>query len=164
MAKFAGQLGFYIQQAGLPLRRVASQSGIPHQTLYNWLKGTQPRWHDALPRDLHNLGATLGLANDEIALLLRLAGCISARSGLLEVQEVSMKVHYVSLKVGSFRVTPLTGTRRDSIQPSPMKIMPVSPSKPAQNPPTLPRWRSSSRLKLITVNACVSLPHFVQQA
>lgn len=91
MAKFAGQLGSYIQQAGLPLRRVASQAGIPHQTLYNWLNGTQPRWYDALPRDLHRLGDTLGLADEEITLLLRLAGCISARSELFDGQEAPMK-------------------------------------------------------------------------
>jgi len=91
MAKFAEQLGSYINQAGLPVRRVASQTGIPHQTLYNWLTGTQPRWHAALPRDLHRLGATLGLADEEITHLLRLAGCISARSELFDVQEAPMK-------------------------------------------------------------------------
>ena len=90
MAKFAGQLDAYVKQAGLPLRRVASQAGIPHQTLFNWLKGTQPRWHAALPRDLHRLGTTLGLADEEITHLLRLAGCISARSGLFDVQEAPM--------------------------------------------------------------------------
>jgi transcriptional regulator with XRE-family HTH domain len=94
MAKFAGQLGSYIKQAGLPLRRVASQAGIPHQTLYNWLKGTQPRWHEALPRDLHRLGTTLGLADEEITHLLKLAGGISARSGLFDVQEAPMTHHF----------------------------------------------------------------------
>jgi transcriptional regulator with XRE-family HTH domain len=91
MVKFAGQLGSYIKQAGLPLRRVASQAGIPHQTLYNWLKGRQPRWYTTLPGDLHRLGATLGLADEEITHLLRLAGCISARSELFDVQEAPMK-------------------------------------------------------------------------
>ncbi len=91
MAKFAGQLGSYINRAGLPVRRVASQAGIPHQTLYNWLNGTQPRWYAALPRDLHRLGAALGLADDEITQLLRLAGCISARSELFDGQEAPMK-------------------------------------------------------------------------
>lgn len=94
MAKFAGLLGAYIQEAGLPLRRVASQAGIPHQTLFNWLNGTQPRWHPALPEDLHRLGAALGLTDDEITLLLRLAGCIPARSGLNNVQEVQMENTY----------------------------------------------------------------------
>ncbi len=91
MAKFGGQLGSYIKQAGLPLRRVASLAGIPHQTLFNWLKGTQPRWHAALPSDLHRLGVTLGLAEGEITHLLRLAGCSSARSGLFDGQEAPMK-------------------------------------------------------------------------
>ena len=91
MAKFAGQLDSYIKQAGLPLRRIASLAGIPHQTLYNWLKGTQPRWHPTLPRDLHRLGATLGLADQEITHLLRLAGCTSVRPGLFDVQEALMK-------------------------------------------------------------------------
>jgi hypothetical protein len=89
--KFSGQLDFYVQQAGLPLRRVASQSGIPHQTIFNWLKGSQPRWHTALPDDLHRLGDTLGLNDDEITLLLRLAGCLPARSGLFDLKEFSME-------------------------------------------------------------------------
>jgi hypothetical protein len=88
--KFSGLLGIYLRQAGLPIRRVASQSGIPHQTIFNWLKGSQPRWHTALPEDLHRLGAALSLTNDEITLLLQLAGCISARSRLLDIAEVSM--------------------------------------------------------------------------
>jgi hypothetical protein len=88
--KFSRQLDTYMRQAGLPLRRVASQSGIPHQTIFNWLKGSQPRWYAALSEDLHRLGAALGLTDDEITLLLRLAGCISARSGLFDGQEVPM--------------------------------------------------------------------------
>jgi hypothetical protein len=89
--KFSGQLDAYMRQAGLSLRHVASQSGIPHQTIFNWLQGSQPRWHAALPKDLHRLGATLSLTDDEITLLLRLAGCISARSSLFDVQEVPME-------------------------------------------------------------------------
>jgi hypothetical protein len=91
MAKFGGQLGFYIQQAGLPLRRVAGQAGIPHQTLYNWLQGTQPRWHAALPTDLLRLGAALGLADAEIAQLIRLAGAIPPGSGVFDREEAVMK-------------------------------------------------------------------------
>jgi hypothetical protein len=93
--KFAGLLDSYLHQAGLPLRRVASQAGIPHQTLFNWLNGTQPRWHAALPKDLHRLGDTLGLADDEMTQLLRLTGCLAAappaRSPSFEAQEVSME-------------------------------------------------------------------------
>ena len=89
--KFSGQLDAYLRQAGLPLRRVASQSGIPHQTIFNWLKGSQPRWHAALPGDLHRLGKTLGLADEEITHLLRLAGCIAERSGFIDGQETPMK-------------------------------------------------------------------------
>lgn len=92
--KFSDQLDEYVRQAGLPLRRVASQSGIPHQTIFNWTKGSQPRWYSALPEDLHRLGVVLGLAPDEITLLLRLAGCISARSGLFDLQEVRMESTY----------------------------------------------------------------------
>jgi hypothetical protein len=94
--KFSGQLNVFINQAGLPLRRVASQSGIPHQTIFNWLKGSQPRWYAALPDDLHRLGIALGLDDDETKLLIRLAGGISERSDLLNIQEVSME--------GSFRM------------------------------------------------------------
>jgi hypothetical protein len=89
--KFAGLLDTYVHQAGLPLRRVASQSGIPHQTLFNWLNGTQPRWHAALPKDLHRLGDTLGLAEEEMTQLLRSAGCMAARSGLFDSQEFAME-------------------------------------------------------------------------
>jgi hypothetical protein len=94
MERFAGQLGSYIKQAGLPLRRVASLSGIPHQTLFNWLKGAQPRWYDALPRDIDRLGITLGLSDAETAHLSQLAGCISARSGLSDEKEASMKYSF----------------------------------------------------------------------
>jgi hypothetical protein len=89
--KFSGQLDVYMRQAGLPLRRVASQSGIPHQTIFNWLKGSQPRLYAGLPEDLHRLGAALSLSADEIALLQHLAGCVSRRSGLFDLQEVPME-------------------------------------------------------------------------
>ena len=92
--KFSGQLGMYMQQAGLPLRRIASLSGIPHQTIFNWLKGTQPRWHAALPGDLHRLGEALGLTGAEITLLVRLAGCSPARPVLLNDMEVPMEGSY----------------------------------------------------------------------
>ena len=87
---FSEQLDTYVRQAGLSLRQMAGLSGIPHQTLYNWLKGSQPRRHSALPEDIHRLGDTLGLTQDEISLLLQLAGCISARSHLF-VQETLME-------------------------------------------------------------------------
>jgi len=92
--KFAGLLDTYFQQAGLPLRRVASQTGIPHQTLFNWLNGSQPRWHAALPDDLLRLGNTLGLDDDEIALLLHTSGCITARQQSANRQEVKMGNSY----------------------------------------------------------------------
>lgn len=78
----------------MPLRRVASQAGIPHQTLFNWMKGTQPRWHAALPGDLQRLGIALGLGAAEIGQLLRLAGCVSRRSGLFTVEELNMESKY----------------------------------------------------------------------
>jgi hypothetical protein len=89
--KFSGLLDTYLRQAGLPLRRVARQAGIPHQTIYNWAKGVQPRWHAALPEDLQRLGTALGLGADEIALLLQVAGCSPARSAWLDGQEVPME-------------------------------------------------------------------------
>jgi transcriptional regulator with XRE-family HTH domain len=88
--KFSTQLETYIQHAGLSLRRVAKQTGIPHQTIFNWMKGSLPRWHAALPDDLQRLGATLGLNDDEESLLLRLAGCLPASSDFLYHQERSM--------------------------------------------------------------------------
>jgi hypothetical protein len=70
---------------------MASLSGIPHQTIFNWLGGSQPRWHTDLPDDIHRLGTILDLTEDEIALLQQLAGCISARSHLFVIQEASME-------------------------------------------------------------------------
>jgi transcriptional regulator with XRE-family HTH domain len=90
---FSDQLDRYVKQSGLSLRQMASSSGISHQTIHNWLKGSQPRWHAALPNDLQRLGHTLGLTQNEIALLLQLAGCISTRYQLV-VQEVSMESTY----------------------------------------------------------------------
>jgi hypothetical protein len=88
---FVDQLDTFVRQAGLSLRQMANSSGIPHQTIHNWLKGSQPRWHTALPHDLQRLGTTLNLTNNEISLLLQLAGCISARSNLFVIQEVLME-------------------------------------------------------------------------
>lgn len=88
---FSDQLDKYVQQAGLSLRQMANLSGIPHQTIHNWLKGSQPRRHTTLSVDLQRLGATLGLSNDEISLLLQLAGCISARLQLFVTQETQME-------------------------------------------------------------------------
>jgi hypothetical protein len=158
MAKFAGQLDSYIKQAGLPLRRVASQAGIPHQTLFNWLKGTQPRWHAALPRDLHRLGARLGLADQEITHLLRLAGCISARSGLFDVQEAPMKY--------SFRLPKGWTVSGDAPYRYEMGLdtsvtyenRPCVTIRPVQIPPNSQRCVRLSKPMPITANACVSRP------
>ena len=90
---FSDQLERYVKQSGLSLRQMANSSGISHQTIHNWLKGSQPRWHTALFDDLQRLGNTLGLIKDEVALLLQLAGCISARYKLV-VQEASMESTY----------------------------------------------------------------------
>jgi transcriptional regulator with XRE-family HTH domain len=92
--KFSGQLNAYVQQKGLSLRQMASLSGIPHQTIFNWLKGSQPRWHAALPDDLQRLGNTLGLGEHEITLLLRLAGCKSVMSELYIFQEALMETTF----------------------------------------------------------------------
>ena len=85
---FSSQLDAFVQQARLPLRRLACQSGIPHQTIFNWTHGSQPRWHDGLPGDLSRLGHSLGLNDDQITLLLRLAGCLPVRSILFDELEV----------------------------------------------------------------------------
>ena len=92
--KFSGQLEAYIQQAGLSLRKMSRLSGIPHQTIYNWIKGSKPRWHTSLKADLHRLGNTLDLSADEIALLLELAGCSSVRSERFFEQEIYMDKTY----------------------------------------------------------------------
>jgi transcriptional regulator with XRE-family HTH domain len=89
--RFSGQLDIYVRQANLSLRQMASLSGIPHQTIFNWLRGSQPRWHTDLPHDIHRLGSVLDLTEDEITLLLKLAGCVSARSDLFVVKETSME-------------------------------------------------------------------------
>jgi hypothetical protein len=89
--KFSDQLDRYVREAGLSLRQMSSSSGIPHQTIHNWLKGSLPRWHTTLLDDLHRLGTTLGLTNDEIYFLLQLAGCVSARSKLFTIQEAPME-------------------------------------------------------------------------
>ena len=89
--KFSDQLDIYFKQAGLSLRQMASLSGIPHQTIHNWLKGSRPRRHTTLSDDLQRLGTTLGLTTDEITLLFQLAGCISDRSKLFDTQEVLME-------------------------------------------------------------------------
>ena len=89
--EFSGQLNAYVRQAGLSLRQMARLSGIPHQTIFNWLKGSQPRRHMGLANDLYCLGNTLGLTADEIALLLQLAGCIAARTELFVIQEAPME-------------------------------------------------------------------------
>ncbi len=89
--KFSGQFDAYLRQASLTLRQTASLSGIPHQTLFNWLKGAQPRWHAALPEYLQRLGAALNLAEDKVRLLQHLAVCVSARAGLFAMQEVPIQ-------------------------------------------------------------------------
>ncbi|MCU0491280.1 MAG: hypothetical protein MUD01_06825 [Chloroflexaceae bacterium] len=87
---FGAQLDAFIRQAGLPVRRVASYAGIPHQTLFNWLNGTRPRWHPALTDDLHRLGLALGLASEEIDLLLQRAGCLPQRETEPQMKENPM--------------------------------------------------------------------------
>jgi hypothetical protein len=87
---FAARLDDYIKQAGLPVRRIAHQAGVPHQTLYNWLRGTRPRWHPALTDDIRRLGLALGLEGAETERLLRAAGCLSQRTIISHTKESSM--------------------------------------------------------------------------
>jgi hypothetical protein len=58
------------------------------------MKGSQPRWHVALSEDLHRLGNTLGLNEEELTLLLHLAGCDSVRSEWFFEQEIAMDSTY----------------------------------------------------------------------
>jgi hypothetical protein len=90
MTTFSGLLSSYIKQSGLSVRKAASQSSIPYQTLYNWMKGKQPRWYAALPDDIQRLGVSLRLADTEIKQLIRLSGCDAVRPGLLELEEAPM--------------------------------------------------------------------------
>lgn len=91
MTKFAGILSSYIKQSGLSLRKIASQAGIPHQTLHNWVRGSRPRWYTALPSDLYRLGVSLCLADDEITHILRLANCSSPQTGRYDREDVPME-------------------------------------------------------------------------
>ena len=77
---FSADLDEYVKQARLPLRRIASRAEIPHQTLFNWLNGVQPRWHPALADDLRRLAHALGLDGAETDQLLQSAGCLPART------------------------------------------------------------------------------------
>jgi hypothetical protein len=87
---FAARLDAYIKQAGLPVRRIAHQAGVPHQTLYNWLRVTRPRWHPALTDDIRRLGLALGLEGAETDRLLQAAGCLSQRTIISHTKESSM--------------------------------------------------------------------------
>ena len=92
--KFAGQLENYIQQTGLSLRHLARMSGIPHQTIFNWTKGTQPRGYPGLKNDLDRLGKVLGLDVEDIIFLKELAGCIEGRTNLIHRKEIHMETTY----------------------------------------------------------------------
>lgn len=89
--RFAYQLDAYIRRAGFPVRRVAIWSGIPHQTLNNWMHGVRPRWHPALPDDLRRLGMILGLTDRESGQLLQASGCTPLQTGWPFKLEVKME-------------------------------------------------------------------------
>ena len=94
--QFSEQLDAYVKRTRLPLRSIAEKSGIPHQTVHNWLKGSQPRWHNALDEDLSRLGAALRLSAGEIRELQQLARSTAKRSDALFIQEVTM--------IGTYRI------------------------------------------------------------
>jgi hypothetical protein len=98
-SSFRDQLTSYVQQAGLPMSRVARQANIPRQTLFNWLNGTHPRWHDHLADDLQRLGAALGLSPEQIVNMLVLAGCMPA---LPEVQSQEEAMSTYTMPKGWF--------------------------------------------------------------
>ncbi len=82
LLSFSTQLDQFFRQSQWSVRRIAMETGIPQQTLANWLRGTQPRWHPALKEDLLGLGHALGLTQVEQIALLISAGCIPPiRSG-----------------------------------------------------------------------------------
>lgn len=87
---FSSQLGTYIRRTGFPVRRVANWSGIPRQTLFNWLAGTHPRWYSALTDDLFRLGDILNLTDDEMEMLLQFAGCSPRQGHRWFTQEIDM--------------------------------------------------------------------------
>jgi hypothetical protein len=89
---FAASLDVYLKQAGLPVRRIAHQAGVPHQTLYNWLRGARPRWHPVLTDDIRRLGLAIGLERAEIDRLLQAAGCLSQRTIISHTKESSMSL------------------------------------------------------------------------
>jgi len=87
---FSGQLDAHIKQAGLSFRQMSRLSGIPHQTIFNWTNGSQPRWHACLSDDLYRLGNILELTEEEMTLLLQLAGCNWVGSESFFAKEISM--------------------------------------------------------------------------
>ncbi|MBL8755063.1 MAG: helix-turn-helix domain-containing protein [Planctomycetes bacterium] len=68
----------FCARVGLSVSRVATQAGLPKQTLFNWCSGTKPRWHPRLPKDLERLSRALGLGEKELDEMLLAAGCICA--------------------------------------------------------------------------------------
>ena len=89
--RFAEQLKAYLLRAGLPVRRVAQQARLPRQTLFNWVRGTRPRWHPTLPDDLRRLGVVLNLSEREVERLLHLASCLPATTMTPHTREGEMK-------------------------------------------------------------------------
>ena len=89
--RFADELETHLRRAGLPMRRVPQQARLPRQTLFNWVRGTRPRWHPTLPDDLRRLGLALGLDEREIDRLLRLAGCLPASTMVRHTAEGTMQ-------------------------------------------------------------------------
>ena len=77
---FAAELAGHVERSGLPLRRVAIRADIPHQTLFNWVNGTRPRWHPALAGDLTRLADALELDRPATQRLLQAAGCLPLSS------------------------------------------------------------------------------------
>lgn len=85
--RFGELLKLHVRRAGLPIRRIAELSRVPRQTLSNWLRGTRPRWHAALPDELRRVGAALALSEREVNELLHHAGCLPAAATTSEPQD-----------------------------------------------------------------------------
>lgn len=88
---FSAELDASVRRSRLPLRRVATRADIPHQTLFNWVNGSQPRWHPGLQDDLRRLALSLGLDGVETDYLLQAAGCLPARTMARHTKEAAVE-------------------------------------------------------------------------
>ncbi|MGE3076498.1 MAG: hypothetical protein AB7N24_20725 [Dehalococcoidia bacterium] len=87
MNHFALELTTHVERSRLPLRRIALRADLPHQTLFNWTNGSQPRWHPKLADDLRRLAAALELDESATERLLQAAGCLPFNRPIHELEK-----------------------------------------------------------------------------